>query len=117
MVWVHWVLYDIPASATGLDEAVTKLPAGTLDRLPDGSIEDPDLAAPRELGEETGYGAGSWRKLGRFWTTPGFTEEDMRRWHRDFERLEPRRHQRFLAFLGIPPEEIRKIRSWARTRS
>ena len=30
-VWVHWVLYNIPAKATGLPEAVTAttLPAGT----------------------------------------------------------------------------------------
>src|SRR5262249_61799037 len=29
--WVHWVLYDIPPTATGLDEAMTsaRLPAGT----------------------------------------------------------------------------------------
>ena len=31
MVWVHWVLYDIPPDATGLAEAVTEaaLPPGT----------------------------------------------------------------------------------------
>jgi Raf kinase inhibitor-like YbhB/YbcL family protein len=31
MTWVHWVLYDIPVSATGLAEAVSpdSLPAGT----------------------------------------------------------------------------------------
>lgn len=29
MVWVHWVLYDIPPSATGLPEGVKTLPAGT----------------------------------------------------------------------------------------
>jgi hypothetical protein len=31
MTWVHWVLYDIPASATGLREAVAPaaLPSGT----------------------------------------------------------------------------------------
>jgi Raf kinase inhibitor-like YbhB/YbcL family protein len=31
MTWVHWVLYDIPAAASGLAEAVksTALPAGT----------------------------------------------------------------------------------------
>ncbi len=31
MTWVHWVLYDLPASATGLPEAVktSALPAGT----------------------------------------------------------------------------------------
>ena len=62
---------------TPVERVVLELPAGTLDRMPDGSVEDPAVAAPRELGEETGYEAGSWRKLGRFWTAPGFTEEDM----------------------------------------
>ena len=54
-----------------------EIPAGTLDRLPDGSIEDPELAAPRELGEETGYRAATWRRLGTFWTAPGFASEAM----------------------------------------
>ena len=56
---------------------VLELPAGTLDRSADGSIEDPAQAAPRELGEETGYEARTWRDLGRFWTAPGFTDERM----------------------------------------
>jgi ADP-ribose pyrophosphatase len=43
----------------------------------DGSIEDPDLAARRELEEETGMRAGSWRKLARFYTAPGFASELM----------------------------------------
>jgi len=43
----------------------------------------------------------------------GFTEEDMRRWHMEFERLSPEKHERFLRFLGIPPEEIEFIKSWA----
>jgi Raf kinase inhibitor-like YbhB/YbcL family protein len=30
-VWVHWVLYNLPANATQLAEAITTLPAGTLD--------------------------------------------------------------------------------------
>jgi len=54
-----------------------ELPAGTLDRAADGSIEDPQLAAPRELGEETGYAAREWRHLGRFFTAPGFATEEM----------------------------------------
>jgi Raf kinase inhibitor-like YbhB/YbcL family protein len=29
MTWVHWVLYDLPATATKLDEAVKSLPRGT----------------------------------------------------------------------------------------
>ena len=62
---------------TPVAKVVLELPAGTLDRMPDGSTEDPDVAAPRELGEETGFRAASWRKLGRFWTAPGFTEEEM----------------------------------------
>ena len=62
---------------TPVERVVLELPAGTLDRQADGSVEDPDLAAPRELGEETGFRAQTWRKLGRFWTAPGFSEEDM----------------------------------------
>jgi ADP-ribose pyrophosphatase len=62
---------------TAVGEVVLELPAGTLDRRADGSVEPPDEAAPRELGEETGYRARAWRPLGRFWTAPGFTEELM----------------------------------------
>jgi len=35
MVWVHWLLYNLPAMATGLPEAVTALPAGTLEGIND----------------------------------------------------------------------------------
>lgn len=54
-----------------------ELPAGTLDRQDDGSIEDPLAAARRELSEETGYRAASWRRLAGFWTAPGFASEHM----------------------------------------
>lgn len=55
-----------------------EIPAGTLDRAADGvGIEDPDLAAPRELEEETGFRARSWKHLGAFWTAPGFATELM----------------------------------------
>ena len=54
-----------------------EIPAGTLDRDDSGAIEDPDLAAPRELEEETGYRAGSLRLLTSFWTAPGFATELM----------------------------------------
>jgi hypothetical protein len=33
--WVHWVLYDLPPSATGLAEAVKQLPPGTRQGLND----------------------------------------------------------------------------------
>ena len=42
-----------------------------------GVVEDPDLAARRELEEETGYRAASWHKLAEFWTAPGFASELM----------------------------------------
>jgi ADP-ribose pyrophosphatase len=62
---------------TPIGRVLLELPAGTLDRMPDDSIEDPETAAPRELAEETGYRAREWRLLGRFWSAPGFTEELM----------------------------------------
>ena len=62
---------------TPIATILLELPAGTLDLLPDGSTEAPELAAPRELGEETGYRARQWRLLGRFWTAPGFSDELM----------------------------------------
>jgi DNA-binding transcriptional MerR regulator len=43
----------------------------------------------------------------------GFSEEDMRRWHREFEKSAPAEHQEFLEFLHIPAGEIRTIRSWS----
>jgi ADP-ribose pyrophosphatase len=57
--------------------ALLEIPAGTLDREPDGSIEDHAGAAARELEEETGSRAGRWRYLGAFFTAPGFTSELM----------------------------------------
>ena len=60
-----------------IGEVLLEVPAGTLDVSADGSIEDPELAAPRELEEETGMRAGSWRLIARFWTAPGFASELM----------------------------------------
>jgi 8-oxo-dGTP pyrophosphatase MutT (NUDIX family) len=56
--------------------AMLEIPAGTLD-VHDGVTEDPDVAARRELEEETGHRAASWRKLAEFWTAPGFSSELM----------------------------------------
>lgn len=57
--------------------ALLEIPAGTLDRAGDGTLEAPDLAARRELEEETGVRASSWEHLGSFWTAPGFATELM----------------------------------------
>lgn len=49
-----------------------ELPAGKLN-----IGEDPKLCAARELEEETGYIAGSLRKLTSIYTTPGFCNEQL----------------------------------------
>jgi ADP-ribose diphosphatase len=59
-------------------EALLEIPAGTLDVDPaTGQTEDPDAAAARELEEETGYRARSWRHVAGFWSAPGFATEFM----------------------------------------
>lgn len=42
----------------------------------------------------------------------GFSEADMVRWHRDFERLVPEQHQAFLEAIRIPAKEIAAIREY-----
>jgi ADP-ribose pyrophosphatase len=64
--------YRAPAGRVLLE-----IPAGTLERVADGTTEDPHLAAVRELGEETGFAAATWRHLTAFYTAPGFAEEYM----------------------------------------
>jgi ADP-ribose pyrophosphatase len=60
------------------ERVLLEIPAGTLDVDPaTGITEEPDLAARRELEEETGYRAASWQRLASFWTAPGFATELM----------------------------------------
>jgi len=63
---------------TAAGRSLLEIPAGTLDVDPEtGTIEDPDVAARRELEEETGLRARTWRRLASFWTAPGFATERM----------------------------------------
>jgi ADP-ribose pyrophosphatase len=56
--------------------AMLEIPAGTLDvDESSGALEDAEVAARRELEEETGYRAAEWRRLVSFWTAPGFATE------------------------------------------
>ena len=54
-------------------EGLLELPAGKLD------VEGEDVLAmaKRELREEAGKSAGSWKPLTRFYTSPGFTNEEI----------------------------------------
>jgi ADP-ribose pyrophosphatase len=54
----------------GVEGWMIELPAGTLE-----PNENPDLAAPRELLEETGDQAATWQKLGGFYSAPGILTE------------------------------------------
>jgi DNA-binding transcriptional MerR regulator len=47
----------------------------------------------------------------------GFSEENMRRLHAEFESSAPKEHQEFLEFLHIPEAEIRSIREWSRGKN
>ena len=53
-------------------QVALELPAGKLEKG-----ENPDLAAKRELEEETGYKAEKWTSLGYINTTPGFCDEKL----------------------------------------
>lgn len=47
----------------------------------------------------------------------GLSEENMHRWHAQFEQAAPEDHEEFLRFLHIPDEEVRSIRNWSRSYS
>lgn len=40
----------------------------------------------------------------------GLDQAMMQRWHREFERRYPAQHQSFLEWIGLPAEEIVKVR-------
>jgi len=44
----------------------------------------------------------------------GFSDDDMHRWHAQFEKAEPEEHEQFLKFLHIPEAEVETIRQWSR---
>ena len=87
-----------------------EIPAGTLDvDESTGAVEDHAVAARRELEEETGYRAETWRLLTSFWTAPGFATELMYLWlatdlrPADGERLGPDEDERLrLERLPLP---------------
>ena len=69
---LHLYLVRQPREAVG-DDALLEVPAGKLD-VPG---ESPLDCAKRELAEEVGKSASEWRELKRFYTSPGFAEEEV----------------------------------------
>ena len=43
----------------------------------------------------------------------GMSDDEMRRWHANFEKTMPDAHADFLHSLGLGGEEIRRIRAWS----
>jgi ADP-ribose pyrophosphatase len=60
-----------PREATGTPDLL-ELPAGKLDVEGEAPLE----TAQRELAEEIGKAASEWEELHRFYTSPGFTDEE-----------------------------------------
>ena len=61
-----------PREAVGVPDLL-EIPAGKLDE----EGEDPLETAKRELAEEIGKQAEHWEPLGSFYTSPGFTDEEI----------------------------------------
>lgn len=53
-----------------LEKSIIEIPAGKLE-----PGEEPEVTAVRELEEETGYTTKNLKKLGSFYTSPGFADE------------------------------------------
>ena len=65
------------------------------------------LKKTTSLGRNTAMTKEKWTAI---MSSAGFSEEDMWRWHGEFERSAPEEHQTFLEYLHIQAEEIRAIR-------
>jgi ADP-ribose pyrophosphatase len=63
LLWVRQLRY-------AAERELLELPAGTLEQG-----EEPEACARRELAEETGFAAETWRSLGGFYSAPGFCTE------------------------------------------
>jgi ADP-ribose pyrophosphatase len=68
------VFYMVEQPREPVDEqSLLELPAGKLDE----EGEEPLETAKRELAEEIGKGARTWKHLATFWGSPGFSNEEI----------------------------------------
>ena len=78
-----------------------RLLSGMLNRIASGAVAPP-------------VDKGMWVEILR---ASGLDDEGMHRWHVEFERRSPEGHHEFLITLGIPLQEILKIRQWSRAEA
>lgn len=89
-----------------IGDVITEIPAGKLDS----KMEEPLLAAKRELKEETGYTADTWTNLGIFYPAPAYSDEAItlfmaRDLHKGDQNLDS---DEFLDVSLIPIEDLVK---------
>jgi ADP-ribose pyrophosphatase len=86
---------------------ILEFPAGTLEHN-----EDPQATVMREIEEETGYSAQTWRKLGEFFLAPGYSDEIIYAFlAQDLEKLEtpPKQDEdEDIETVLLTPEELDK---------
>ncbi|WP_455385164.1 MerR family transcriptional regulator [Acidihalobacter prosperus] len=68
------------------------------------------LAQPELRDSRRPRGKAEWVELLR---KAGFDDDDMHRWHAEFEADAPETHAAFLRSLGLSEKEIAKIRRWS----
>ena len=89
---VGTVLYEIPAGKLDIGEA-------------------PEVCAPRELSEETGYKAKEWKLLTSIVTTPGFTDEVIHLYLAKGLTKEAQHtdEDEFIDVVAFTPEQVKKM--------
>lgn len=89
---VGTVLYEIPAGKLDIGEA-------------------PEVCAPRELSEETGYKAKEWKLLTSIVTTPGFTDEVIHLYLAKGLTKEEQHtdEDEFIDVVAFTPEQVKKM--------
>lgn len=71
-------------------------------------LEHPELLEQKSLTKDR------WVKV---MENAGFSEDDMKNWHKQFEKMEPSTHQEFLESLNIVQKEVESIRDWSKNRA
>jgi hypothetical protein len=87
----------------GIGEEIERLRGQRRDR--------PNVTTDRKIEEK---GNVEQREVTKVMRDSGFSDEDMHRWHKQFEKEAPEDHEEFLRFLRIPDDEVKRIREWSR---
>ena len=64
-----------------------------------------------DLEKKTGMTKEAWIRILR---AAGLDDAGLDTWHREFERSAPASHEALLRWLGIPPDEVTRIRTASR---